>query len=188
MKVFREIGLHRAGWFIWASIVLAIFRAVPFPPLRSSFLRLCGAKVGADAILHRFTLINVDRSGFKSLRIGANCFVGHEVLIDLAGPVVLEDHVTLAARAIVLTHLNIGYKDHPLMTRFPSQTAGVAILRGSFVGAAAVVLPGCRIGPEAFVAAAALVNRDVESREVVAGVPIRQIDRNTCDQTSRCMA
>jgi hypothetical protein len=75
-------------------MLLAIFRVVPFPPLRSIFLRGCGATVGVGTILHRFTLINVDRGGFRALRIGANCFVGHEVLIDLAGPVVLEDHVT----------------------------------------------------------------------------------------------
>jgi acetyltransferase-like isoleucine patch superfamily enzyme len=89
--------------------------------------------------------------------------------------VVLQELVTLAARAMLLTHLNVGYKDHWLMARFPSEVAGVTILRGSFVGAAAVVLPGCRIGPEALVAAAALVNRDVAPGEVVAGVPIKSI-------------
>ncbi len=177
MKAFGEIGLHRAGWYVWTSVLLAIFRVVPFPPLRSIFLRLCGATVGSNTILHRFTLINVDRGGFSALRIGGNCFIGPEVLIDLAAPVVLEDHVTLAPRAILLTHLNVGYKDHPLMACFPSETAGVTVLRGSFVGAAAVVLAGCTIGPEAFVAAAALVNRDVVPREVVAGVPIRSIGR-----------
>jgi acetyltransferase-like isoleucine patch superfamily enzyme len=130
-------------------------------------------------------MINVDRGGFKALRVGRNCFVGHEVLVDLAASVVLEEHVTLAARAIVLTHLNVGYQDHPLAVRFPSATAGVTILRGSFVGAAAVVLPGCSIGPEAFVAAAALVNRDVEPGETVAGVPIRQIGQGTPDSRSQ---
>jgi acetyltransferase-like isoleucine patch superfamily enzyme len=133
--------------------------------------------VGADTILHRLTLINVDRGGFAALRIGQKCFIGDEVLIDLAASVVLEDHVTLATRAIVLTHLNVGYKDHPLMERFPAHTASVTIRRGSFVGAAAVILPGSRIGPEALVAASALVNRDVAAREVVGGVPIRSIRR-----------
>ena len=80
---------------------------------------------------------------------------------------------------MLLTHLNVGYSDHPLMTRFPSRTAGVTILRGSFVGAAAVVLAGCTIGPSAFVAAAALANRDVDPGEVVGGVPIRPINRET---------
>jgi acetyltransferase-like isoleucine patch superfamily enzyme len=175
MKALGEIGMRRARRVVQSSALLAIFRMTPLP-LRSLFLRLCGATIGSDTILYPFRLINVDRGdGFKSLHIGANCFVGHEVMIDLAGPVVLEDHVTIAARVMLITHLNVGYKDHPLMTRFPPKTAGLRILRGSFVGASAVVLPGCRIGPEAFVAAAALVNRDVATGEVVAGVPIRQI-------------
>jgi acetyltransferase-like isoleucine patch superfamily enzyme len=175
VKALHQVGLARAFRFVWSRLLLAIFRLAPLPPLRSAFLRLCGASVGADTILHRFTLINVDRGGFAALRIGRNCFVGDEVLMDLAAPIVLEDHVTLAARAIILTHLNVGYEDHPLMARFPSETAGVSINRGSFVGAAATVLPGCTIGPEAFIGAAALVNRDVAYREVVAGVPIRTI-------------
>ena len=100
---------------------------------------------------------------------------GDEVLIDLAGPVTLEDHVTLAARATVLTHLNVGYRDHPLQAAFPSQTAGVIVRRGSFIGAGATLLAGTSVGPEAFVAAASLVNRDVAERETVGGVPIRTL-------------
>ncbi len=175
MTALREIGLRRALRFVWTRFLLGVFRVVPFPPLRSAFLRLCGTTVGAGTILHRFTMINVDRGGFAALRIGEKCFVGDEVLVDLAAPVVLGDHVTLAARAVILTHLNVGYKDHPLMTRFPPRTEGVTIERGCFVGAAATILPGCKLGPEAFVAAAALVNRDVASRDVVAGVPAKSI-------------
>jgi acetyltransferase-like isoleucine patch superfamily enzyme len=175
VKALNEIGPYRALRFVWVRFLLAIFRVVPFPPLRAIFLRWCGAKIGADTILHCFTMINVDRGGFAALRVGKNCFVGDEVLLDLAAPIVLEDHVTLAARAIIMTHLNVGYKDHPLMEIFPAQVAGVTIERGSFIGAASTILPGCRIGPEAFVAAAALVNRDVLCREVVAGVPIKSI-------------
>jgi acetyltransferase-like isoleucine patch superfamily enzyme len=127
VKAISEIGLRRVLRYVWTSFLLAIFRVVPFPSLRSIFLRVCGATVGAHTILHRFTLINVDRGGFAALRIGEKCFVGDEVLVDLAAPVVFEDNVTLAARAIVLTHLNVGYKDHPLMARFPAHTAGVTI-------------------------------------------------------------
>jgi acetyltransferase-like isoleucine patch superfamily enzyme len=77
---------------------------------------------------------------------------------------------------MVLTHLNVGYKDHPLQAKFPAQTAGVRINDGSFVGAGAIVLCGLTIGPEAFVGAATLVNRDVPGGATVAGVPARAID------------
>jgi acetyltransferase-like isoleucine patch superfamily enzyme len=38
-----------------------------------------------------------------------------------------------------------------------------------------VVLPGIEVGEEAFVAAGAVVTRDVEARIVVAGVPARVV-------------
>ena len=45
--------------------------------------------------------------------------------------------------------------------------------RGASIGSGAVVLGGVRIGAGALVGAGAVVTRDVESGEVVAGVPAR---------------
>ncbi len=175
MKALQEVGAGRIVRFLWVSVLLSVLRRTWVPPARALFLRLCGATIGSHTVIHRVTLINVDRGGFRALRVGDNCFLGDEVLIDLAGPVTLEDHVTLAARATVLTHLNVGYRDHPLQAAFPSQTAGVIVRRGSFIGAGATLLAGTSVGPEAFVAAASLVNRDVAERETVGGVPIRTL-------------
>lgn len=185
MKAAREVGLARLLRFAWVTLLLVILRLTAVPPLRQAFLRLCGAKIGRDSIVHRLTLINVDRGGFGALRIGASCFVGDEVLLDLAAPVTLEDQVTLAARAMILTHLNVGYRDHPLQVRFPSTTQSVVVARGSFVGAGAIVLAGCHVGAEAFVAAGSLVNRDVEPGAVVGGVPIRTLRDRRPDPTLR---
>ena len=175
MKAIAEVGFGRVLRFIWVSLLLTVLARAWLPPVRRALLRLFGARVGRHTVVHRVTLINVDRGGFKALDIGDDCFVGDEVLFDLAAPVVLERHVTLAARVTVLTHLNVGYKDHPLQPRFPAQTAGVRILAGSFIGAGAIVLAGTTVGPEAFVGAASLVNRDVGAGEVVGGAPIRTL-------------
>ena len=167
MKAVRQVGLARIVRFLWVSFLLTLLRRTWLPPVRAFFLRRCGARIGRDTIIHAVTPINVDRGGFRALSIGDGCFIGDEVLFDLAAPVVIEDHVTLATRAMVLTHLNVGYADHPLQARFPSKTAGVTLRRGSFIGAGATILAGCSVGPEAFVAAAALVNRDVGQGETV---------------------
>lgn len=174
MKAARQVGLGRLLRFVWASCLLAVLRCTWLPPVRAAFLRLCGARIGRDTVIHAVRLINVDRGGFRALSIGNECFVGDEVLLDLAAPVTIEDQVTLATRAMILTHLNVGYADHPLQGRFPSKTEGVTIRQGSFIGAGATILAGCAVGPEAFVAAAALVIRDVAHGEVVRGVPIGQ--------------
>jgi acetyltransferase-like isoleucine patch superfamily enzyme len=175
VKAVREVGVGRAVRFLWVSLLLSLFRLAWLPPIRRALLRLYGAEVGRHTVIHRLTLINVDRGGFGALRIGDNCFLGDEVLLDLAAPVVLEEHVTLAVRAVLLTHLNVGYRDHPLQARFPARTAGVTIKRGSFVGAGATVLAGLTVGPEGFVAAGSLVTRDVKPGDVVAGVPARRL-------------
>lgn len=46
-----------------------------------------------------------------------------------------------------------------------------------FVGYGAIVLPGVTIGPNAIVAAGAVVNRDVAPGDIVGGVPARPIGR-----------
>ena len=51
--------------------------------------------------------------------------------------------MTLAERVVVLTHTNVGYRDHPLQAHFPALAAPVdASARGSFVGASVTILPG----------------------------------------------
>jgi maltose O-acetyltransferase len=176
MKALREVGGRRLLRFVLATAQLLLWRCAIVPPLRTWLLRAFGVAVGPGSIVQRCVFINADRTGFRGLSIGRDCFIGDEVLLDLAAPIVLGHQVTLAARAMVLTHLNVGYKDHPLQEKFPARTAGVTINEGSFVGAGAIVLCGLTIGTEAFVGAATLVNRDVPAGSTVAGVPARAID------------
>jgi acetyltransferase-like isoleucine patch superfamily enzyme len=52
---------------------------------------------------------------------------------------------------------------------------GATLRRACRVGGAAVLVPGIEIGEEAFVAAGAVVVRDVPARAVVMGVPAREV-------------
>jgi acetyltransferase-like isoleucine patch superfamily enzyme len=63
------------------------------------------------------------------------------------------------------------------MGRHPRGEAltGPILRRACRVGAGAVLVPGIEIGEEAFVAAGAVVTRDVGPREVVIGVPARVV-------------
>jgi len=53
--------------------------------------------------------------------------------------------------------------------------------RACRIGGGAVIVPGIEIGEEAFVAAGAVVTRDVPARAVVMGVP-GQVVREVPDQ------
>ncbi len=175
MKALDEIGLSRAARFGFYTLAMLPYRAALFPQLRAPWLRLLGAAIGRRAVLHDVRFFNLYRRGLAGLRVGDDCFLGDECLLDLAEAVVLEDHVTLAERVVLLTHTNVGYRDHPLQAAFPPSAAPVTIRRGSFVGASVTVLPGLTIGPEAFVAAGSVVTKDVPFRTVVGGVPARPL-------------
>lgn len=173
MKAIREIGWGKALKFGWLTVAHALYQLLLFPPLRTAALRLMGAHVGVDVIIHPVRFLNLYRRGFRGLRIGDNCFLGNDCLIDLADAVIMEEHVTLAERVTVLTHTNVGYSDHPLQPYFPSTSAPVILRRGAFVGASATLLQGVEIGECAMVAAGAVVVANVPSFSVVGGVPAR---------------
>ena len=175
MKALREIGIKRATRFVAGTLVQVLFRLMVFPPLRTAFLRLVGVRVGKNTVIQAVKFFNVYRRGFAGLSIGDNCFVGDDSLIDLADEVVLENEVTLAERVTVLTHVNVGYRDHPLQRYFPSHSKRVVFKRGCFVGTNVTVLPGVTVRECAFVAAGAVVREDVPPYHVVGGVPARTL-------------
>lgn len=177
MKALREIGWRAAGRFGWTTLALLPYRLALFPQLRAGWLRLLGAHIGRRAILHDVRFFNLYRRGLPGLNIGDECFLGDECLLDLAEAVTLESQVTLAERVTVLTHTNVGYRDHPLQPHFPPIAAPVTIRRGSFLGAGVTVLPGLSIGPCSFVAAGSVVTEDVPPWTLVAGVPCREIKK-----------
>jgi len=151
------------------------YRLLLVPQLRGPWLRLLGARVGRGSIVHDVRFFNLYRRGLGGLEIGDECFIGDECLLDLAEGVRLERQVTLAERVLVLTHMNVGYHDHPLQAQFPARAAPVVIERGSFIGAGAMLLPGTRVGARSFVAAGSVVTADVPPATLVAGVPARPV-------------
>ncbi|HWW92824.1 MAG TPA: acyltransferase [Vicinamibacteria bacterium] len=175
MKALDEIGWARAMRFAFFSVALLPYRLALFPPLRTAWLRLLGAKIGARVVLHDVRFFNLYRRGIRGLTVGNDCFLGGECLLDLAEGICLEDQVTLAERVLILTHTNVGYRDHPLQRHFPPIAAPVSIGRGSFIGANVTVLPGVRIGEGSFVAAGSVVTADVPAHTLVAGIPAKAL-------------
>jgi acetyltransferase-like isoleucine patch superfamily enzyme len=175
VKALGEIGWGRAARFGFFTLAMVPYRLALFPQLRAPWLRLLGARIGRRTILHDVRFFNLYRRGLAGLEIGEECFVGDECLLDLAEGVRLESRVTLAERVLVLTHTNVGYRDHPLQVHFPKTAAPVVVEAGSFLGASVTVLPGVRVGAQSFVAAGSVVTADVPPRTLVAGVPARPL-------------
>jgi len=177
MKARHEVGwarLLRHG--CWRAFD-ATLRAVPTPFLRAALLRAGGAGIGPDTlIMPGLRLENLDRHrGAAALSIGRDCWLGYDVHLDLAADVAIGDRVSVGSRTMFVTHLNVGYADHPLQGRFPRETEGIEIGPGSFVAAGAILLPGTRLGPETFVAAGAVVRGGHPGRELLGGSPARRL-------------
>lgn len=177
MKALDEIGWRRAFRFGFFTLAMVPYRVALVPPLRAWILRLLGARVGPRTILHGVRFFNLYRKGPSGLRIGAECFLGDDCLLDLAEAIEIGDQATLAERVLVLTHMNVGYADHPLQPHFPAMAAPVRVGAGAFLGAGSLILPGVTVGERSFVAAGSVVTSDVAPSTLVAGVPARVVRR-----------
>ncbi|KKR58845.1 MAG: Transferase hexapeptide repeat containing protein [Candidatus Curtissbacteria bacterium GW2011_GWA1_40_47] len=175
MRIVDEIGFKKTLKFIFFSFLQTIYCLCLLPPLRKIFLVLLGAKIGNHSILMNVNFFNWHHRGPGGLEVGEECFIGDKTLIDLYDQVILEDQVTIAQNVTILTHLNVGYKNHPLQTKFPKSSRAVIVKSGSAVGAASTILPGVIIGEMSFVAAGSVVTKNVPSKTLVAGVPAKVI-------------
>jgi len=180
MKAIEEIGAKRILKFIIFSLVSSLYHLLfdhvfNLPPFRKYFLILLGVKVGKDSILMSVKFFNWHYGGPGVLKIGNECFIGDETLIDLYERVVLKDQVTIAQRVTILTHQNVGYKDHRMQRYFPKFSKPVVFKSGSVIGAGSIILPGVIVGKESFVAAGSVVTKNVPARTLVGGVPAKII-------------
>lgn len=175
--LMSEIGFRKALRYVFFSLWQYLFSMMFVSPLRVMILRLFGANIGNDIVIERIRLINLYRTGIGGLKIADRCFLGDGVVLDLAERIILEDDVTLSFDVMVLTHTNVGYKDHPMQRFIPSVAKPVTLKKGCFVGARSVILPGITIGSRAAVAAGAVVTKNVPAKTLVGGVPAKTIRR-----------
>jgi len=175
MKALKEIGFKKTLRFLIYSLLQIIYNFSLLPPVRRLLLISFGAKIGSESIIMGVKFFNWYHKGLSGFRIGRDCFIGDETLIDLYEEVIVEDQVTLAQRVLVLTHTNVGYKDHPLQKYFPKKAQPVVLKTGCFIGAGSIILPGVTIGKRAFITAGSVVSSDIPSDVVYGGVPAKFI-------------
>lgn len=170
-KAISEVGFNRIIKYVFFGLWQWIFDLLPFSPLRILWLAVGGAKIGKNCVIEAIDFMNLDRSGLNGLIIGNDCFLGTGVLFDLAGKITLADQVTVAARAIILSHISVGFSDHPLLKYYPKKVLSTRIESGSVLGVASIILPGITIGKNSLVAAASVVTKSVADQVMVAGSP-----------------
>lgn len=180
MRAIEEIGYQKTIKFLFYLVIQIVYHNLidhffKISHIRKLFLTILGAKFGKDTILMDVHFFNWHHKGPSGFKTGKDCFIGDETLIDLYDKVTLEDQVTIAQKVIVLTHINVGYKNHPLQKLFPKTSKQVIFKKGCVIGAGSIILSGITIGSKSFVAAGSVVSRNVPDNTLVGGVPAKKI-------------
>ena len=142
-----------------------------------------GAIIGPQAILGDQSFVRERTSIGEGSVIGRGSVVDNDVTVGAR--VRVQTNVYLTAFTVVEDDVFVGpgalsTNDDTMARHGPargsdSQIRGATLRRACRVGGGAVLTPGVEIGEEAFVAAGAVVTRDVPARAVVIGVPARVV-------------
>ena len=174
LRKFTSQGFDRGRpvWFeaLWLFIRLVFFEtAFPFPSAwKARLLRCFGAKVGEQVVIRPRVYITFP----WRLEIGDHVWLGEGVWILSLAQVRIDSNVCISQQAYLCTGSH-NYKSEG----FDLVTRPIAVLSGSWVAARAFVGPGVTIGPNAVVAAGAVVSRDVAPGSLVRGNPAQSVDQ-----------
>ncbi len=138
-----------------------------------------GASVAAESIVGDQSYVR------ERARIGERSVIGRGSVVDndvvVGARVKVQTNVYLTAFTTIEDDVFVGpgatTTNDDTMGRHGSEMVlrGAILRRACRVGGGAVLTPGVEIGEEAFVAAGAVVTRDVPARAVVMGVPARVV-------------
>lgn len=151
------------------------------------------AVLGDNCTIRAFTVIYAGVRAGDRLRTGHHvlirnpCTIGDQVLVGtgstIDGEVVIGSRVKIESHVYIPTHTEIGSQvfigpgavltndRYPLRQRADYRPVGPVLEDNVTVGAGAVLLPGVRVGEGSFVAAGAVVTKDVPAWSLVVGNP-----------------
>lgn len=139
-----------------------------------------GCEIGEGTRVWHFSHIR------KGTRIGKGCVIGQNVMIGpdvaLGGGCKIQNNVSVYEGVTLEDGVFVGPSAVFTNVRAPRafidrrrEFQPTRVRRGATIGANATIVCGVTIGRYAFVAAGAVVNRDVPPHGLVAGVPARLI-------------
>jgi UDP-2-acetamido-3-amino-2,3-dideoxy-glucuronate N-acetyltransferase len=138
--------------------------------------------IGEGTKIWHFSHVMAGAEIGKGCSIGQNVFVASQVRIgdhvkiqnnvSVYEGVVLEDY-TFCGPSMVFTNVKTPRSAFPRNTS--ADYAETRVKKGASIGANATVVCGVTVGEWAFVAAGAVVTKDVPAYALVAGVPARRI-------------
>ncbi len=157
------------------------------PPLRiaAGAVDCCRAIVFAGATIGERAIVGDQAYVRERAVVGEGALVGRGTAVDndvtIGARSRIQTDVYLTAFSVVGDDVFVGpgvttTNDDTMSRHGPDyELRGARLRRACRVGGGAVLCPGVEVGEEAFVAAGAVVTRDVAPRAVVMGVPARAV-------------
>ena len=170
-RAMRKVGAGKLAAFGTDSIIVP--PAVIHSPHR--------IEIGSRVIVHRDAFLSVveEHNGRRytpRLRIGDGTSIGHGLWVSCVGEIDIGRDV-LAGHNILITDTYHEYEDPdtPIIRQPMAPPKSVRIGDGAHLGPHVAVLAGVTIGERSFIAANAVVTRDIPPNSVAVGNPARVI-------------
>ena len=135
-------------------------------------LRMHGAAIGVNCDLGT-GLVFHNCKNYKNMIIGDNCHIGKNCFFDLRGKVQISNNVVISMKNTFITHIDMAKSE--LNKKYPAITKNISVGNNAYIGADCCVLKGVVIGRNSIVAAKSLVNKNLESYSLYAGIPVKKI-------------
>ena len=139
---------------------------IPSHHIRRFFYRLAAIKIGSGSSIHT----GASFYNPANIQIGKDTIIGENAVLDGRDKLIIGNHVDIASEVMIYNSMH-DIEDPD----FKAISKEVSINDYAFIGPRAIILPGVKIGKGAVVAAGAIVTKDVQEFQVVAGIPAKII-------------
>lgn len=169
-KVLAHYFLH---WFVVNDCIPHI----PFWSIRRMLLKSIGVKIGEGSIIMKQNYFMEPRK----FTIGEYSHINRGCLIDARGGITIGNSVSISHNVSIVTGGH-DYQD----SKFPMKNRPIQIDDYVWIGVGCIILQGVHIGKGAVVCSGAVVNKDVECYQVVAGVPAKKVGERNANLNYKC--
>jgi acetyltransferase-like isoleucine patch superfamily enzyme len=170
--LFKYIYYFFAGFF-----QNNIIQKIPIYSFRKLYMKILGMKIGKKSV------INMDQYILRNDRIVIDKYshINRKCLLDGRGGLFIGESVSISFEVKLMTG------SHKINSEsFLGDFKPINIDDYVWIGVGAIVLPGCKIGKGAVVAAGSVVTKNVEPYSIVAGIPSKEIGKRDANLNYKC--
>ena len=111
--------------------------------------------------------------------VGKDVFIGYGVYLDIGGAkrIKIGNNVIITSQAMLLTHKRDMqyYTGRELQNELPFKNCSITLCDNCSIGMRSIIMPGVTIGEGAVVGAYSVVSKNIPSKVIAVGNPIRII-------------